>query len=200
MRASRFRSGPTAKGTTVTRQRKKTTPVAPPPPMRRASARSRRNRAQSAALIRAEAPVRRSSPIGPCVAATIRPPRPRCSRMRSASTVCEAASSAVAGSSSSQSGPRRDQEPRDRDPPPLPGREIAAGQVGGVGRARRGRAPRPASPIRRPRVRAAGLTKARLSSGVSGGLQRVGMAEIMGALAERRASGIVGLGRVERAT
>src|SRR3954451_14325157 len=42
MRDSKRRSGPIAKGTTVTRLRKKTRPRIPPPPMRRASIRSRR--------------------------------------------------------------------------------------------------------------------------------------------------------------
>src|ERR1700757_2712134 len=56
MRDSKCRSGPIAKGTTVTRLRKKTRPRTPPPPMRRASMRSRR---KTTMRIRVMASIRR---------------------------------------------------------------------------------------------------------------------------------------------
>src|SRR5579872_524073 len=51
IRLSRLRSGPTAKGISVTRIRKKTRPIAAPPPMRRAMRHSRRKSAAAAFLM-----------------------------------------------------------------------------------------------------------------------------------------------------
>ena len=112
MRASSLRSGPIANGVMATKIRKKTAPIEAPPPIRRAIRHSRRKRAAAAFLyltcrLRRAEPSRNwrpSSPSGACVAATINPPPVKCARMISARRVCARASSAEVGSSSSQSG------------------------------------------------------------------------------------------------
>ena len=68
------------------------------------------------------------------------PPRASCARIRSSSMACAAVSSAEVGSSSSQSGRCDRDQPRDREPAFLPGREIGRRQIGQRFRAR----PRPA--------------------------------------------------------
>ncbi len=103
-----------------------------PPPTRIASRMSRMNSASERA--HAASPSRsslaRSSPIGPCAAATISPPPARCCRIRPASASCASRSSAEVGSSSSQIGRGTATSRAMRQPPPLAGRQVGGRQVG----------------------------------------------------------------------
>ena len=151
-----------------------------------ASRRSRTNSAASgahAAPPEPQLPARRSSPIGPWVAATIRPPPARCARISPASRSWAARSSAEVGSSSSQIGRCDRQQPCEREPPPLPGGEIGGRQVGQRRRARPRRAPFARSACSRRR-RDSAAQNCEVFRDRQGRLQRVLVAEIVGLLGE----------------
>ncbi len=103
MRASSLRSGPTANGTITTTIKKNSAPISAPPPTRTASRMSRNIRATNAVIagpifssaraLEADGAMRRGDDHAA---------RVRWRRIKSASRVCEAASSAEVGSSSSQ--------------------------------------------------------------------------------------------------
>ena len=152
MRERRLRSGPSAKGISVTIMRKKTSPSAPEPPMRAASFRSRARRARKAARRHGATVLPRAAWNGAFDADVPRAARPSgCVGRRDdqaalgempvssgrASISCEPASRAAVGSSRSQSGRVRDEEARQRDAPALAGRQIGDRQRRAHGRGRR---------------------------------------------------------------
>ena len=99
----------------------------------------------------------RSSPIGPCAAATIRPPPARWSRISSASRSCAVAVERRGRLVEQPDRPLDGEQPGDRQPPPLAGREVGGRQVG---QRRRGRPP-PAPPPRRARRRRDSASRSR---------------------------------------
>ena len=99
----------------------------------------------------------------------------RCSATRAAKRSCEAASSAEVGSSSSQSGRRETSSRAKRQAAALPGRQIGAGEVGGVVE------PHPSSASAGVSGRAEhGLPEGEALERRQGRLQRVAVADIVG--------------------
>ena len=121
--AESARSGPTANGTSVTTIRKNSAPISAPPPTRTASRMSRTRRAAKAFM---PAPVAAAScalsPIGPWLAATIMPPPRRCARISSASAFLAGGVERRGRLVEQPERPFDRDQPRDRQPPLLPGR------------------------------------------------------------------------------
>ena len=112
-------------GRTARRCRRRRRPGSP-------SRMSRMKRAASGLMpaLRAAAPSRASSPIGPWVAATISPPPARCCRIRPARRVLGLAVERRGRLVEQPDRPLHGHQARDREPPPLPGRQIGGRQVG----------------------------------------------------------------------
>ena len=134
----------------------------------------------------------RSSPSGAWVAATIRPPPARCSRMTSANSALRRDVERGGRLVEQPERAGRDEQPRERDAALLAGRQRAHRKIGDMGEAeprqRRqpGRAARIAAQHARPEGEILACRKR--------ALQRVGMAEVMRLLAEA----LLGIAAFER--
>ena len=123
----------------------------------------------------------RSSPIGPCAAATIMPPPARCAAHQIGQAVLRRHIERRGRLVEQPDRPRHREQPRDRQPPPLPGRQIGRRQIGQrreVDRLQRGVDRQlDAAEKARPELQVFGDRQRRL--------QRVLMAEIMRLLGDR---------------
>ena len=187
IRPSSARSGPMANGVSTTTIRKNSTPMPAPPPTR---TRERRSRMNSGGERRSRArpnaaPCAFSSPSGPWVAARIMPPPARCCRIRCGKHVLRRAVERRGRLVEQPDRPRHREQPRERQPPPLPGGEVGCRQIGHAVEADRGQGAGGAasSPprIARPEVEVLGHRQRRL--------QGVLMAEVVGLLRPGSAPG-----------
>ena len=143
---------------------------------RRAACRARTGRrARSCGALPTAAPSRRRARSGHGSPRRSVPPPARCARIRPASIACAGGVERRGRLVEQPDRPRHRDQPGERQPPPLPGRQVGRRQVGRARRARPRRAPL-ASAGRRRRDSA---PRRRVLGDRQRGLQRVLMAEIM---------------------